>query len=90
MESVEQDLLLHLYEGMFINGAEHHRLTVAEVIEWHWRWLECVYPWAGEVRRFNLSKGNFAFASAHWPVSMAVELATARIIRYRSGTRPAS
>ncbi|WP_457767943.1 hypothetical protein [Cyanobium sp. ULC084] len=65
MESVEQDLLLHLYEGIFINGAEPHRITVAEVIEWHRRWLESVYPWAGAVRRFNLSKGNFAFASAH-------------------------
>jgi cell filamentation protein len=36
-----------------------------EVIEWHRLWLESVYPWAGQVRRFNLSKGNFAFASAH-------------------------
>jgi len=65
MGSLEQDLLLQLYEGIFINGAEPHRLTVAEVIEWHRRWLEAVYPWAGKVRQFNLSKGNFAFASAH-------------------------
>ncbi|WP_424184528.1 hypothetical protein [Synechococcus sp. WH 5701] len=65
MGSLEQDLLLQLYEGIFINGDEPHRLTVAEVIEWHRRWLEAVYPWAGKVRQFNLSKGNFAFASAH-------------------------
>jgi hypothetical protein len=30
MGSLEQNLLLQLYEGMFINGAEPHRLTVEE------------------------------------------------------------
>jgi cell filamentation protein len=76
MGSLEQDLLLQLYEGMFINGAEPHRVTVLEVIDWHRLWLESVYPWAGQVRRFNLSKGNFAFSECPSPARSSGGLST--------------
>lgn len=40
-------------------------LSVADVCEWHRRWLGNVYEWAGRYRSVNMGKGEFQFAAAH-------------------------
>jgi cell filamentation protein len=65
MEAVERDLLLDLYQTIIGNGVPSSNVRIRDVIGWHRQWLESVYPWAGKIRTFNLSKQNFAFASAH-------------------------
>jgi len=40
------------------------RFTAADICQWHKQWLGEVYPWAGEYRQVNISKGNFVFAMA--------------------------
>lgn len=39
-----------------------HRFSAADVILLHKQWLGEVYPWAGEYRQVNISKGGFVFA----------------------------
>ncbi|MHB9102242.1 MAG: Fic/DOC family protein [Sulfuricella sp.] len=41
-----------------------HRFTAQDVCALHRQWLGKVYPWAGEYRRVNISKGGFTFAMA--------------------------
>ena len=51
---------------------QNHRFTSADVRTIHRIWLERIYPWAGEYRQVNLSKGAFPFAAArHIPLLMA-------------------
>jgi cell filamentation protein len=42
----------------------NHRFTAKDVCGLHRQWLGKVYPWAGEYRQVNISKGGFAFAMA--------------------------
>lgn len=39
-----------------------HRFTIQDVCALHRQWLGKVYPWAGEYRQVNISKGGFTFA----------------------------
>ena len=43
---------------------ETHRFTEKDIQEIHKIWLGPIYPWAGEYRQVNLTKGNFSFAVA--------------------------
>lgn len=40
------------------------RYTAADIKDIHKIWLGKIYPWAGNYRQVNLTKGNFTFASA--------------------------
>lgn len=44
-------------------GADQ-RFTAADIGLWHTQWLGEIYPWAGEYRQVNISKGGFVFAMA--------------------------
>jgi cell filamentation protein len=47
------------------------RFTAGQIRELHREWLGGIYPWAGEYRLVNLSKGGFMFAaSSRIPVLM--------------------
>ena len=59
------DLLIRKYN-------ETHRFTAADICEMHRTWLGEIYEWAGCYRQINLSKDDFAFATAaHIPALMA-------------------
>jgi len=64
MDEIELDLLDQLYQYTFRRHFPDRRLTVADLKSWHHQWLGNVYPWAGEPRNVNLSKGDFHFAAA--------------------------
>lgn len=42
--------------------AADQRFTAADICRWHQQWLGELYPWAGEYRQVNISKGSFVFA----------------------------
>lgn len=44
--------------------AVDQRFTAADICRWHQQWLGELYPWAGEYRQVNISKGSFVFAMA--------------------------
>ena len=64
MDDVELALLDRLYEDALGSVKVDQRVTVADIREWHRRWLGSVYDWAGRYRTVNMSKGNFTFAAS--------------------------
>ena len=42
----------------------NHRFSANDIKQMHKQWLGEIYPWAGEYRQVNISKGNFTFAMA--------------------------
>ena len=42
--------------------AADQRFTANDICRWHKQWLGDLYPWAGEYRQVNISKGSFVFA----------------------------
>ena len=66
MADLKQELLFELYKKILEDpSVKSRRLHTAEITEWHRRWLGNLYFWAGKERTVNLTKGGFAFASAH-------------------------
>ena len=64
MDQLELELLGLLYDAVVIEDLPEQQLTVADLVTWHRRWLGNVYPWAGQFRQVNMSKGDFMFAAA--------------------------
>ena len=64
MDDVELDLLKRLHEDVFDSVETEQRLTVADIREWHRRWLGNVHVWAGSYRTVNMGKGGFQFAAS--------------------------
>lgn len=65
INEVETLLLVQLYEYLFDNSqTQLSSLTVADINEWHRKWLGNIYEWAGTARSVNMRKGNFDFAAA--------------------------
>lgn len=64
MDDVELDLLNRLYDDVLGSFEANQRITVADVCEWHRRWLGNVYVWAGKYRTLNMRKGDFPFAAS--------------------------
>lgn len=58
------------------------RLTAADICRWHKQWLGELYPWAGEYRQVNVSKGNFVFAMAGQVPRLMQELERDVLARY--------
>ena len=64
MDQLELELLAELTQVLFDEVEEGQVLSVADLCEWHRRWLGNVYGWAGQYRSVNIGKGNFQFAIA--------------------------
>ena len=64
MDDIELDLLVQLYEAVLVEMEVDQVLIVADIFEWHRKWLGNVYEWAGTERSVNLGKGDFHFAAA--------------------------
>ncbi|OOE43741.1 cell filamentation protein Fic [Salinivibrio kushneri] len=63
MDDIEANLLSKLYERVFTGGHFPRQLRFGTLASWHRQWLGNVYPWAGQVRNVELSKGGFRFTS---------------------------
>ena len=64
MHDVELDLLKRLHLNLLGSVAADQVITVADLCEWHRRWLGNVFVWAGSYRTVNMSKDNFPFAAS--------------------------
>ncbi|MGL6162105.1 Fic/DOC family protein [Microbulbifer sp.] len=62
IDDAETELLEALYEEVLPQARD--TLSFADIRHWHHRWLGNLYPWAGSLRKVNMSKGGFHFASA--------------------------
>lgn len=64
MDDIELDLLDQLYEAVLADVEVDQVITVADIFDWHRKWLGNVYEWAGRERSVNMGKGEFHFAAA--------------------------
>ena len=62
IDNTEVHLLDRLYDEVVDSVGEEQPITVADLCDWHRRWLGNVYVWAGRYRTVNMSKANFLFA----------------------------
>ena len=60
----ESEALLRATERLTHVVREDQQFTADDVSSFHREWLGDIYPWAGEYRTVNLSKGDLTFASA--------------------------
>lgn len=64
MDEMEATKLSETTDWAIRHVTSDQRFTAADICLWHKQWLGEVYPWAGEYRQVNISKGNFVFAMA--------------------------
>lgn len=64
MQKAESDALLITTNQLIDETTETQRFTASDVSNIHKRWLGGIYPWAGEYRSVNITKGDFMFATA--------------------------
>ena len=64
MDDIELDLLNRLHEDVVGSVQVDQGIAVADLCEWHRRWLGNVYAWAGRYRTVNIGKGGFHFAAS--------------------------
>ncbi len=65
MNEVELRLLNKLTRTLLEEIEVDQRISVADLCEWHRRWLGNVFSWAGQYRSVNMAKQDFQFAAAH-------------------------
>lgn len=64
MAIAESRALLRAQERLIQRFSVDHRFTARDVCRIHKTWLGSIYPWAGNYRSVNISKGGFHFAAA--------------------------
>ena len=74
MDRVEAQEQLRALEELVRIYDESHCFTAADVRRIHKVWLGPVYPWAGNYRQVNISKGEFPFATAREIPRLMTEL----------------
>jgi cell filamentation protein len=74
MNRAETLALQSATDAFFRRFDEDHRFTAEDLCEMHRTWLEGIYPWAGQYRSVNISKGDFMFAAAARIPALMLEL----------------
>jgi cell filamentation protein len=64
MEHAESEALVTTQNALLDRFTISHRFTATDIRAIHRQWLGGIYPWAGEYRDVNISKGGFLFAAA--------------------------
>lgn len=64
MERAESEALVTAQNALLDQYTLDHRFTASDICHIHRQWLAGIYPWAGEYRSVNVSKGGFMFAAA--------------------------
>ena len=64
MERAESEALLAATRRAIEETDADQRLTADHIRFLHGAWLGKIYPWAGQYRNVNISKGGFPFAAA--------------------------
>lgn len=74
IDDAETELLDALYQNIFDNFPK--QLTFDLIKIWHQRWFGNLYPWAGEFRSVNMSKGDFHFTAVNQLPALALNFGT--------------
>lgn len=82
IDKVELELLLQLYDHVLQQDFPDHRLSVADISEWHRLWLGNLYDWAGRERSVNIGKDGFHFAASSRISSLLNEFEQKFLHRY--------
>lgn len=64
MQERESEALLAATEFMIDSTRQNQRFSANDIRAMHKTWLGDIYPWAGEYRQVNITKGDFMFAAA--------------------------
>lgn len=64
MDAAEASALERTMDVLVRTYDDTHRVTAADLCDWHRLWLGDIYEWAGQYRRVNVSKDGFPFAAA--------------------------
>ena len=64
MDQVETEELKRAEDAALRTYGRDHRFTATDIRHMHRLWLGSVYPWAGNYRQVNISKGKIIFAFA--------------------------
>lgn len=64
MDAFEATKLADATDWAIRHVTADQRFTAADICQLHKQWLGEVYPWVGEYRQVNISKGGFVFAMA--------------------------
>jgi cell filamentation protein len=70
----ESEALLAATQQLIDETRVDQRFTALDIQRMHRRWLGAIYPWAGDYRSVNVSKGGFMFAAAGLVGSLMDEL----------------
>lgn len=60
----ESEALVEATQRLIDQTRVDQRFTAQDIRRMHRGWLGAIYPWAGEYRSVNISKGGFMFAAA--------------------------
>jgi len=64
MDTLEAVKLSEATDWAIRNYSVDYRFTAQDINVLHQQWLGTIYPWAGQHRQVNISKGGFTFAMA--------------------------
>jgi len=82
MDELEATKLKDATDWAIRHVTADQRFTAADICLWHKQWLGEVYPWAGEYRQVNISKGGFVFAMATQVPRLMLELERKDLARF--------
>jgi cell filamentation protein len=66
MGEVETNALWRVQKKLISEVSNDQSFSALDICNMHRRWLKGIYPWAGQFRAVNISKGGFDFAQARF------------------------
>lgn len=82
MDGLEATKLADATDWAIRHVTANQRFTATDICQWHKQWLGEVYPWAGEYRQVNISKGGFVFAMAAQVPRLMLEFERKELARF--------
>lgn len=82
MDALEATNLFKVTMWAIQNYSAEHQFTAHDIQQIHQEWLGAIYPWAGEYREVNISKGGFPFAMATYIPGLMAEFERDFLAKY--------
>ena len=82
MGEAETNALWRALNKLIGEVSRDQSFTAQDICEMHRLWLKGIYPWAGQLRSVNISKGGFDFAQARFLPALMDEFECRQLRRY--------
>ena len=82
IDNIEEVALAKTYRKVIAKYNEDHKFVAEDIKELHAIWLGEIYPFAGQYRTVNMSKGGFPFAAANQIPSLMTTFETELLTKY--------